>query len=162
MVDAAVTDVQMAKNLLKHGVSKVIVGTETLQSKLVFQEIVNQVGIDKIIVSFDIKNDKVLTHPNFDGPTDLIELHETFRAMGATEFIFLDLTRVGSAEGVNVGRLKKTLDMLGGEGVYVGGGIRSVEDLLKLNELNVLGVLFVTALHLGKITVNDLKRVGLL
>jgi phosphoribosylformimino-5-aminoimidazole carboxamide ribotide isomerase len=160
LVDAGVTDVQMEKKLLRHGVSKVVVGTETLQSKRLLTEIIKQVGADKISVSFDVKGDKVLTHPSFDGPTDLFELYETFRVVGVSEFILLDLNRVGSDEGVNAELLQKVLPLLAGS-VYVGGGVRCVDDLLRFKELNVLGVLFATALHLGKITVNDLKRVDL-
>ena len=161
MVDVGVTDVWVAKNLINCGVSKVIVGTETLQSKVSLQKIVAQVGTDKIIVSFDVKNDKVLTHPVFDGSTDLLELFETFQSIGVSEFMLLDLTRVGSNEGVNAELLKKCSDVLDC-GIYVGGGIRSVDDLLKLKELNVLGVLFATALHLGNINIKDLTRLGLL
>jgi phosphoribosylformimino-5-aminoimidazole carboxamide ribotide isomerase len=171
MVDVGVTDIPVVKKLCKCGVSKVIVGTETLQNKKFIQETVRQVGADRVIVSFDVKDDKVLTSSAFDGSTDIFELIETFQTMGVSEFILLDLTRVGSYEGINVELLKKTIAILNnighdgngnGGGVYVGGGVRGVDDLLRLRELNVLGVLFASALHLGRIDVNDLKFVGLL
>jgi len=162
MVDAGATDIQTVKELLKCGVSKVIVGTETLQSKVFLQETVKQIGADKIVISFDMKDDRVLLHPAFDGSTDVFELLEAFQALGVSEFILLDLTRVGSDEGVNVKLLKKVLATTLIGGVYVGGGIRSVDDLLRFKELNVLGVLSATALHLGKIGVKDLQCVGLL
>ena len=168
IVDAGVTDIQTVKKLLTCGVSKVIVGTETLPNKMFLQDIVKQVGADKIIISFDMKNNAVLLSPTFDNPvndndtvaTVVFRLFELFNAMGISEFILLDLTRVGSAEGVNVEVLKKFL--LSANCFYVGGGIRNIDDLLMLKELNVLGVLTATALHLGKICVNDLKVANLL
>ena len=56
--------------------------------------------------------------------------------MGVSEVIVLDLTSVGSGEGVNVDFLKKTLkeDME----VYVGGGVRDINDLIRLKDLGVL------------------------
>jgi len=161
IVDAGVTDIQTVKRLLNCGISKVIVGTETLQSRAFLKEAIRQVGADKIIVSFDLKNDKILTYHTFDGPTDIPSLLKTFRAMGLSEFILLDLSHVGSDEGLNTDMLKKTLTLDAG-GLYVGGGIRNVDDLLMLKELNVLGALSATALHLGKICINDLKNADLL
>jgi phosphoribosylformimino-5-aminoimidazole carboxamide ribotide isomerase len=161
MIDTGVTDIKTVKNLLKHGVSKVILGTETLQSRAFLKETVKQVGADKIIISLDIKNDNLLTHTAFNNPTNMFELIEDFRTMGVTEFILLDLTRVGSNEGVNMDALKKTLTICA-DRFYVGGGIRDIDDLLILKELNVLGVLSATALHLGKITIKNLKNANLL
>jgi phosphoribosylformimino-5-aminoimidazole carboxamide ribotide isomerase len=161
MVDAGVTNTQTVTKIQNYGVSKIIVGTETLQNKALIQEVVQQVGAGQIIVSLDLKYGKVLTHPVFDGPTDVFELIGLFQTMGVSEFILLDLVRVGGNEGVDVELLRKVLAVLSG-GVYVGGGVRSVDDLLRLKELGVLGVLFATALHLGKIGVKDLKTVHLL
>jgi phosphoribosylformimino-5-aminoimidazole carboxamide ribotide isomerase len=162
IVDVGVTDIESVNCLLRCGISKVIVGTETLPSRVFLQKTVKQVGTDKIIVSLDIKNDRILTHLALDGSQNMFKLIEEFRAMGVTEFILLDLTRVGSAEGINVDMLKKTIAMLNADSVYVGGGIRNIDDLLILKKQNVLGALSATAIHLGKISFKDLKNADLL
>jgi phosphoribosylformimino-5-aminoimidazole carboxamide ribotide isomerase len=164
IVDAGAANIQTVKSLLKYGVSKVIVGTETLQSMVFLKEAVKQVGADKLIISFDMKNGKVLLPTAFDGLTDdIFELLDLFSAMGISEFILLDLNRVGSSEGINMDLIKKaSAATLHTNGFYVGGGIRSIDDLLLLKELNVLGVLTATALHLGKISLKVLKNAGLL
>jgi phosphoribosylformimino-5-aminoimidazole carboxamide ribotide isomerase len=71
------------------------------------------------------------------------------------------LARVGSGEGVNVAFLKKVIDDLGVD-VYVGGGVRDIKDLIELNRLGVSGVLVASALHSGKISIQELKHAGLL
>jgi phosphoribosylformimino-5-aminoimidazole carboxamide ribotide isomerase len=45
--------------------------------------------------------------------------------------------------------------------VLVGGGVRSIKDLQMLNDMGVAGVLLATALHSGKITVDQLVAAGL-
>jgi phosphoribosylformimino-5-aminoimidazole carboxamide ribotide isomerase len=80
--------------------------------------------------------------------------------MGLTQAILLDLARVGSQEGVDVAFLKKALEGVDLE-VFVGGGIRDIDDLLNLKELGVFGVLLATALHSGKIKVEDINHAGL-
>ena len=161
MVDAGVTDTETAKMLQTCGVSKVIIGTETLQTHAFIKEAIQQLAGNHVIVSLDMKNGKVLAQPNFDGSTDVLKLLGEFRALGVSEFILLDLARVGSGEGVNTALLKEALKVLG-NGVYVGGGVRNLEDLLELKKLGVSGVLLATALHTGKIGVSDLKYAGLL
>jgi phosphoribosylformimino-5-aminoimidazole carboxamide ribotide isomerase len=42
--------------------------------------------------------------------------------------------------------------------VFVGGGVRGIEDLLALRDMGVFGVLVATALHSGKITLTQIKQ----
>jgi phosphoribosylformimino-5-aminoimidazole carboxamide ribotide isomerase len=44
--------------------------------------------------------------------------------------------------------------------VYVGGGVRDVNDLIRLREIGVSGALVASALHSGKIKVHELKALG--
>jgi len=165
MVVAGVTNIDTVKKLKNCGTSKIIIGTETLTNTDFVKEAIEQIGTEHIIVSLDMKANKILTHPNFNGSTEMLELLKTFHNIGVSEFILLDLSRVGSSEGVNIELLKQILTILAdvdGGGVYVGGGARGVDDLLRLNQLGVLGVLLATALHLGKIDSNVLGKMGLL
>ena len=161
MVDAGITDIKTAEKVLESAVSKIIVGTESLQSKNFVEEAVRILGADKIIVSLDLMCDKVMVKLGFDGCNDALGLLRDFKKMGVSKFIVLDLARVGSGEGVNVEFLKKTMENVRAD-VYVGGGVRDIADLVELKNLGVSGVLVATALHSGKISISDLKQAGLL
>jgi phosphoribosylformimino-5-aminoimidazole carboxamide ribotide isomerase len=161
MVDAGITNIDRAKSLLNNGVSKVVVGTETMQSKSFVGEAVKHLGVDRVIVSLDLKGDKVLAKEGFDGAKEPISLLREFKEMGLAEVIVLDLSRVGSGEGINIDLLRKVIDEVSLE-TFVGGGVRSIEDLVQLRDLGVSGVLVATALHTGKISVKQLKQAKLL
>ncbi len=161
LVDAGVTDTQTAKALKSSGVTKIIIGTETLKTQGFIKEAVQQLGANNVIVSLDMKEGMVLTQPNYYGANDALKLLEEFRSMGVLDFVLLDLARVGSGEGVNVDFIKEALAILE-DSVYVGGGIRDIADLLELKKLGISGVLLATALHTGKISVASLKQAGLL
>jgi phosphoribosylformimino-5-aminoimidazole carboxamide ribotide isomerase len=161
MVDAGITDVARAKRVLESSVSRVIIGTETLSSIGFVREAVEFFGSEKIVVSLDLMGDKVLSKVEFDGSKDPVALLREFQEMGVAQIIVLDLARVGSVEGVNLPILKRML-MNHNVKVLVGGGVRDVRDLVKLKSLGVSGVLLATALHSGRITLEELRLAGLL
>jgi phosphoribosylformimino-5-aminoimidazole carboxamide ribotide isomerase len=88
-------------------------------------------------------------------------LLKQFKEMGVSQVIVLDLLRVGNGEGVNVDFLKKVIAEVGVD-VYVGGGVRDIDDLVALKNLGASGALVATALHTGKISIDALKQHGLL
>ena len=161
MVDAGVTSIERAQKLLDSGVSKLIIGTETLQKKSFVAEAVKLFGSERVVVSLDLKGNKILVKMGFDGCNDPMCLMREFKKMGVSQVIVLDLARVGSGEGVNVDFLKKVIAEEGVD-VYVGGGVRDIDDLVALKNLGVSGVLVATALHMGKISIDTLKQHGLL
>lgn len=161
IVDAGVADLETAQKLLDTGVSKVVVGTETLSSKSFVGEAVKRFGNDCVIVSLDLRGDKVLVKLGFSGCSRPLCLLRDFKDMGVSEVIILDLERVGSGEGVNIDFLKKIRADLPFD-LIVGGGVRDIDDLVELNELGVSGVLVATALHSGKISIQELKKAGFL
>jgi phosphoribosylformimino-5-aminoimidazole carboxamide ribotide isomerase len=161
LVDAGVTGIERANRLMGSGVAKLIIGTETLQSKTFVEIAVKQFGSGHVVVSLDLKDGKVLTQPTFTGPKEPMKLLKEFEAMGVKQVIVLDLSRVGSGEGVDTNFLKTTIAETGME-VYVGGGVRDIRDLVGLRSIGVSGALIATSLHSGKIAVADLKREGFL
>jgi phosphoribosylformimino-5-aminoimidazole carboxamide ribotide isomerase len=161
MVDAGVADISRAEKMVDNCVSKVVIGTETLQDVNFIREAVEALGKGKVIVSLDIMDGKVLSKLNSAGKLQPIDLLRAVQKMGVNQVILLDLSRVGSGEGVNMPLLKEALKYLNIK-VFVGGGIRDLRDLVALKDLGVSGVLLATALHTGKISPDELKRQGLL
>ncbi len=161
MVDDGVSDLKGAQKLLDSGVSKVVIGTETLQNKNFVGEAVRLFGSEQVVVSLDLKGGAVLVRSGFNGNGEPMRLLRDFEEMGVAEVIVLDLARVGSEEGVDTDFLKLVFEETS-MGVFVGGGVRDVKDLIELKRLGVSGVLVATALHSGKISIEELKKAKLL
>jgi phosphoribosylformimino-5-aminoimidazole carboxamide ribotide isomerase len=160
-VDAGVTSIERAKKLLESGVSKLIIGTETLQKKSFVGEAATLFGREKVVISLDLKGDKILVNLGFDGCSSPMCLLKDFKQMGISQVIVLDLSRVGSGESINVDFLKRVIAEVDID-VYVGGGVRDINDLLELGNLGVKGALVATALHSGRISVDALKHMNFL
>jgi len=161
MVDAGVTSLEAAEELLNSGVSKVIIGTETLLSTSFVADAVASFGSEKLMVSLDLMGDRVLSKSEADTPVEPIALLHEFQDIGVSQIIVLDLAKVGSGEGINKPFLKDILREIEAE-IFVGGGVQGIKDLLELKDLGVFGVLVATALHSGKISPEELKQAGLL
>jgi phosphoribosylformimino-5-aminoimidazole carboxamide ribotide isomerase len=159
MVDAGISDIDGAERLFRGVVAKVIVGTETLPSLSCLKEMLQQFGSEKVVVSLDLKNGKVLSKSPSIAALDVFELARNLEKIGVCELIVLDLARVGSEEGVDMALLEKLLRELKVK-VDVGGGVRDIDDLAALKLLGVHGVLLATALHSGKISVDELYHAG--
>lgn len=147
MVDAGVrnyTDVEKISGLNVD----VIIGTETLGSTGTLQKALERFK-ERIIVSIDIKNDKVISSYLPENPT---ETFNYLRALGARRFIFLDISSVGTLRGFRFDFLKGLkIGTVGSDiEILVGGGIVQ-GDLARLEKLGASGALVGTALHRGLI-----------
>lgn len=160
MVDLGITDNKTIEEMLTIDISKIIIGTETLSTMNFVKEAVRLYGANRIIVSLDLFGQEVNVKPDFDGPKTLANLASKFLELGVSQFIVLDLSRVGSGEGVNLELLKKVKTKK--VQLFSGGGVCSLNDLDELKQVGVSGVLIATALHSGKINVEDLKLAGML
>lgn len=161
MVDAGVTGFEGAQKLLDSGVSKIIIGTETLFDKNFVRDAVNFFGSERVMVSLDLKDDKLLCKLEINCYKSPLSFLWSLKDMGVSQVIILDLRKVGSSEGVNVNFLKKVIKKNEVD-VYVGGGIRDINDLVELKNLGLSGALVATALHTGKIPIDELRKEGFL
>jgi phosphoribosylformimino-5-aminoimidazole carboxamide ribotide isomerase len=161
LVDAGVTEIKKVQSLFQNNVAQVIIGTETLQNLNFVKEAVNIFGNEKIVVSLDLMKNKVLCKSESPMPMDALELALTMQQMGVSQMILLELTRVGSKEGVDTAFLRKFKDNLHVD-LLAGGGVRNIKDVLLLKDMNIAGVLVATALHSGQLSVDELKQAKLI
>jgi len=160
MVDAGVSSIANAKELFRTGASRVIIGTETLSGLSFVEEAVRFFGEEKIVVSVDMKNGRLLCGFDNEGRFEPIDLMNKLRETGLRQVILLDLVRVGSGEGVNKSFLREALNEFDFK-VFVGGGVRNIDDLVELKNMGASGVLVASAIHSGAINVADLVAAGL-
>jgi len=161
MVDAGINDLGKAERVLEAGASNIIIGTETLTDLGFAGEAVQALGEKRVIVSVDLKGGELLSRSEKVRSMNPLRLVETLEERGVTRIIILDLARVGSEQGANMGIVAEVLEKTGVE-VVTGGGMRGIEDLEEARGLGVSGALIATVLHTGKLTVAELESKGFL
>jgi phosphoribosylformimino-5-aminoimidazole carboxamide ribotide isomerase len=161
MVDAGTSDIAKAEKVLDTGVTKIVVGSETLNRLDFLSQAVRAFGEKKVVVSIDQKEGKVLSASEAIASMDAVYFAQKLASIGVRQIILLDLDRVGTEHGTNFTLMRNILEKSGVE-VLVGGGIRSLQELEELRKLGVSGALVATMLHNGKLEVDELKSANFL
>jgi len=156
IADIGVTDEERLRRAVELADCPVL-ATESLPSLSFLSSALKSYG-DRAFVSLDLRSGKVVSRaPEISGK-DLCEVCKPLKELGALRVILIDFDRIGSYFGPNIEGAK----ILVREGfeVYVGGGVRGLDDLIRLREIGVSGALVASALHSGKIRAHELRALG--
>jgi phosphoribosylformimino-5-aminoimidazole carboxamide ribotide isomerase len=159
MVDAGVTEPDRATKLLETGAQRVIVGTETLTGPDALERLLDALPDGAVVLSIDLRDGHVLSpDPQLAGLPALEAMTRLYRD-GLREAIVLDLARVGSGAGLDVGLIAELHAAFPELALFAGGGVRDVDDLRALRDAGAAGALVATALHNGVIGPRELAEI---
>lgn len=150
-----IRSIKDAKNLLDAGISTVIIGTMAIDNPRVIQELSDEYGSDRVCVSLDSKDNKVVTHgwTKFTNKTP-VEYAKLFEKKGAGSILFTNVDVEGLLKGIDIKPMKDLLENVSIPIIY-SGGITSLDDLKVLNEINTDYVVIGSALYKNLIDFED-------
>ena len=157
MVDLGITDIDDILRYSRLGFNKLIIGIETLHSVEDLQEGLKLVGNEKLIISLDMFQGKILSNAKRFKNRNPLELVNKLELLGIKEIILLDLARVGQKVGGIPQSYLNIQKVFNGK-VFVGGGIKNFEDLLCYERHHFSGVLIATALYDGTIEIEKVRK----
>jgi phosphoribosylformimino-5-aminoimidazole carboxamide ribotide isomerase len=157
-VGGGIRNMKALSNLLNCGVERAILGTSALLNEEFLME---ALGIckDNLIVSIDMKNGKVavdgwVNTSNISG----FDFAENLVSKGVKNAVYTDISRDGTMRGANLKGLEEICSV-SGIGVIASGGVRSIEDILKIKEIGVKGVISGLALYNGTINFEEANQI---
>jgi len=166
-LDAGVSTADQARHALGLGAAHVVVGLETLPSYDALGEICTAVGGDRIAFSLDLQNGEPMILTGVSRaipPGEPVHLLAARAAdAGASAVIMIDLARVGTGTGLDLGLIARVRTAAPGVTLLAGGGVRGLEDIVRLADAGCDGALVATALHdgrLGAAGVTAARRLG--
>ncbi len=148
------------KDILKYEklrLNKIILGLETINNLNEITECFKILGKNKIIVSIDMYNGKIISNKDVLKIQNPIDIINKLEKIGINELILLDLFRVGQKIGGIPPLYLKIREKYKGN-VLIGGGIKDYKDILELSYKSFSGVLIGTSLYDGTIKIEDLKK----
>ena len=157
-LDAGISTMVRARQALRLGSARVVVGLETLDSFDTLSSIRDEIGGEHAAFSLDLHRGVPLSRRLLEPSLDAAGLAERAEAAGIGALIVLDLARVGSSMGPDLDTIERVRRAAPSTMLVAGGGVRGPEDLARLAEAGCDGALVATALHDGRIGAGDVRR----
>jgi phosphoribosylformimino-5-aminoimidazole carboxamide ribotide isomerase len=142
-----------------HISKRIVIGTLAFKDKEILKKLLEKLGSEKIVISVDHKDGKIVTHGWQQGTDiDLIDSIKDFLAMGFTEFLLTNVNRDGTLEGPDLEFLEKACNL--NANVIASGGISNAKDVENVKEKNPFGVILGKALYENKISIEEAKKLS--
>lgn len=164
LVDAGTSQPGGALEVLSCGASEVVVGLETLQAFSDLAAIVGAVGPTRLVFSLDLRLGNPVLHPAMQdasgvGP-DALSLAAQATAAGVATLLVLDLGRIGTGCGVDLGLLATLRRRFPRVRLLAGGGVLTRRDLERMRDVGCDAALVASALHTGRVSASDLSELA--
>lgn len=140
------------------GAAMVTGGSIAVKNRELFLAWLGKYGSEKIILGADAKNGMIAISGWLE-KTELpvVEFISAYFEKGIRKVISTDISRDGMLTGPAFELYSEIMKALPGVEIIASGGISSMEDILKLNEMGVTGVITGKALYEGRIKINELE-----
>lgn len=148
-IDAGVASIEDCQPWLDIGV-RCVVGSESQHTADSTAWLIDLLGREQAVLSLDHST------AGQAGPKALFEDTDHWPA----RIIGMTLGKVGSYEGPDWATLQQLRHRVPDKKIYAAGGIRNFADIERLTAMGIAGALLASALHDGKITSEELAKLG--
>lgn len=154
------TDEEISK-LFEAGVKQVNLGSIAVKNQDLVQRWIEIYGADQIILSADVKNEKIAISGWLeDSSISIYDFIRDYLAKGIRYITCTDISTDGMLQGPNVALYKKLLQTFPEIKLIASGGVSSLHDLHDLQKLKVDGVIIGKAIYEGRISLSDLNTLA--
>ena len=158
-VGGGIRNLETIRAYLENGISRVILGTAAISDKVMLCKAVELYG-DKIAVGIDARNGKVSVSGWLnDSDIDYIDLAKECESIGVKNLIFTDISRDGSLKGPNLDMLKKLSESVSCD-ITASGGIKDIDDIKAIKEMNLYGAICGKSLYSGTLDLAQALKVA--
>ena len=145
--------------LFDYGANYAIVGSVAARTPELFAEWLNMFGGQKMVLGADVREGKVSVNGWLEDLSVGIEqLVDGFLPYGLSQVICTDITKDGMLQGPSFELYTDLQSRYEGVDFTVSGGISSMADIEKLNELQLRKVIVGKAIYENRITLKDIER----
>lgn len=153
-------DLEIAFN---SGAQMVTGGSIAVKEKDTFLLWLQKYGSEKIILGADAKDGNIAVS-GWQETTELpvVEFISDFHDKGITKVISTDISRDGMLTGPSIELYQEILDKLPNVKIIASGGIATMDDILKLAQMGVPGVITGKAIYENKISLKEIEKYNLI
>jgi phosphoribosylformimino-5-aminoimidazole carboxamide ribotide isomerase len=164
LVDAGTSRPAGTLEVLSCGASEVVVGLESLHGFSDLAGVVELVGAARVIFSLDMRLGEPILNPALQDAVgaapDALSLADQAAAAGVRTLLVLDIGRVGTGCGLDLGLLESLRRRFPRHRLLAGGGVLTRRDLDRIRDTGCDGVLVASAIHSGRIGAADVAALA--
>jgi phosphoribosylformimino-5-aminoimidazole carboxamide ribotide isomerase len=147
------------KIAFESGAQMITGGSIAVREKDTFLKWLEKYGSEKIILGADAKSGNIAVGGWLETTSlPVIEFIAEFHKEGISKVISTDISRDGMLTGPSIELYQGIIDLLPKVGIIASGGIATMGDILKLDEMGVPGVITGKALYENRITLKEIER----
>lgn len=150
-----IRDEESVRIPLEMGVARVFLGTAAIQNPALVDWALARYGAERIAADIGARDGLVMVRGWQEAtPLTLLEAGRRFKAQGLEWCVLTDVRRDGVGSGVSVDAAVE-LQTATGLKVVASGGVSSLEDVRRVKQAGLAGVIIGRALYEGRITLAD-------
>ena len=148
--------------LFSAGIDFVVIGSLSIKNKTEFEYITENNSAEKIIVAADVSSEMIRVAGWTEETEVSIYSHiEYCRKLGINKFLVTDISRDGMLSGTNKILYDKILTNKPEIELIASGGIKDLDDIKSLAEINPYGIIVGKAIYEDKIDLKELAKFAL-
>ena len=149
---------EAVERMLDLGVRRVIIGTKAAEHPEFLRDMVRTFGEEAIVAGVDAKDGMVAVE-GWEKVSSLTasDLCLTMKEYGVRHIVYTDISRDGMLSGPNVEATRKLTEETGLD-IIASGGVSCMEDLKRLHEAGIRGVIIGKALYENRIDLAEAVR----
>lgn len=156
-IGGGIRDEQTVERYLQLGVYRVILGTAAVTDPLFLERMLARYG-EKIAVGADLRDGYVSIKGWLeDSALTTFDFFESLQQKGVKTVICTDISRDGLLSGANIALYRQLSERFSMQ-IVASGGVSSMEDLQKLQQMHLYGAILGKALYTGKLDLAEAIR----
>ncbi|CAM1347811.1 1-(5-phosphoribosyl)-5-[(5-phosphoribosylamino)methylideneamino]imidazole-4-carboxamide isomerase [Tenacibaculum crassostreae] len=142
----------------ENGASQITGGSIAVKNPAMFINWLSKYGSEKIILGADCKNRNIATHGWTEtSQVDVVDFIYDYEEIGVQNVICTDVAKDGMLQGTSNDLYQEILSKTA-VNLIASGGVASIDDLYKVEEIGCEGVIIGKAIYEGKITLKELQK----
>ena len=147
------------RSVFNSGATRAICGSIAVTHPEMFRSWLGTFGGEKMILGADSKDGFIATHGWLKSSDIRVEqLIKMFAGAGLTQVICTDISKDGMLQGPSFSLYESLQKAFSNIEITASGGIGSVDDIIKLNEMGLRSVIVGKAIYEGKITLKNIQE----
>ena len=150
---------EVLRDAFNAGANHLIIGSVAVNHPELFARWLDTYGGDRLVLGADVNNGRVAINGWLEESEQTIEnLIDCFIPHGLREVICTDIAKDGMLQGPTFDLYTRLQGAYPEQDIIVSGGISKMDDILRLDEMNLRHVIVGKAIYEGRITLNELSQ----